>query len=49
MQMKINTKNEKTIVNECHIMWSSFFSMDIYNTNTYLSNLSVQFGMSPYV
>ena len=47
--MKINTKNEKTTLNECHMMGASSFSMDTYNTKTYLSNLSIQSRMFPHV
>ena len=50
--MKINTKkmkNEKTVLNECHIMGFSSFSVLVYNTKTYFSNQSMHFGMSPFV
>ena len=48
---KINTKNKtkKIVFNECHVMGLFSFSTYAYNTNIYLSNLFVQFRISPYV
>ena len=49
MQMKINTKTKKTVLNECHMMGFSSFSADSYDKETSLWNLSVQSTMSQYV
>ena len=49
MQMNVNTKTKKQSSMSGHMMGSSSFSADAYDTEISLWNLFVQFAMSQHV